>query len=77
MVTGSVPVWYKFIVENKGWESGPGRNRTCDMADNGVIPTRLQINELNIQMSLPGLSRARSMQPKGQVERETVIPPLI
>jgi len=36
MVTGSVPIRYKFLVENKGWESGPGRNRTCpEVADNG------------------------------------------
>jgi len=42
MVTGSVPVRYKFLVENKGWESGPGRNRTCDLADEGSIPAWYQ-----------------------------------
>jgi len=44
MVTGSVPIRYAILVENEGWESGPGRNRTCDLADNGFIPARLHFD---------------------------------
>ena len=36
-----------FIVENKGWEGGPGRIRTCDLADNGLVPVRLHFELLN------------------------------
>jgi hypothetical protein len=32
-------------------ESGPGRNRTCDLADKGIHPIRLYMKPLLIQLT--------------------------
>jgi hypothetical protein len=53
--TSPYPVRYHFVLnlggkkEKNVLKGGPGRNRTCDLADNGSIPARLQNQSIKFQ----------------------------